>query len=89
LPYFTTFEALLTSARTLGECTKGGLFNSDFILGSAAEVERVWSIAEYILTKQCKRMTSYLFECLIFLRYNKEFWKCMDSQEAIQMVWMK
>jgi hypothetical protein len=49
--------------------------NVDFILGSAAEVERLWSICKYILTnQQRKSLTPLLFEALTFLKVNKRFW---------------
>ena len=44
------------------------------ILGSAAEVERIWSMAKYILTQQRRQMSPKVFECLICLKYNREFW---------------
>jgi hypothetical protein len=45
-----------------------------FIFGSAAEVERLWSVASYVLTDQRSRMTPMLFEAILFLRYNERFW---------------
>jgi hypothetical protein len=48
--------------------------NCNFIFGSTAEVERLWSISSYILTKQRRRMTPQLFESILFLRYNERFW---------------
>lgn len=52
----------------------GQYMNCDFVLGSAAEVERVWSHAELILRKARYSMTPYLFESLLFLKINKRFW---------------
>lgn len=48
--------------------------NVDFICGSAAEVERLWSIAKYILTDNRSRMTPAMFESLLFLKTNVEYW---------------
>ncbi len=43
----------------------------NFILGSVAEVERVWSIAKYVLSEQRRGMTPQMFEAIMFLRYNE------------------
>ena len=62
--------------------------NCDFIYGSAAAAERVWSIAAYILTKNRERMTPQLFEALLFLRWNSDYWKGDQAMvsEAIALV---
>jgi hypothetical protein len=49
-------------------------YNADFILASAAEVERLWSMAKYILVDQRKGMTPQMFEALLFLKVNERFW---------------
>ena len=56
--------------------------NVDFICGSAAEVERLWSIAKHILSNSRSRMTPHLFEALIYLKINHEYWDCKSVQEA-------
>ena len=43
----------------------------DFVHGSVAEVERLWSLCGRILSDNCKRLTPQLFEALVFLRINK------------------
>lgn len=48
--------------------------NCDFILGSAAEVERLWSISKHILCDNRKTLTPILFEALLFLKVNKSYW---------------
>lgn len=48
--------------------------NCDFILGSAAEVERLWSSADEILTKKRLGMHPETFENLLFLKYNMRLW---------------
>jgi hypothetical protein len=63
--------------------------NCDFIYGSSAEVERLWSVAKYILTDQRKRLTPQMFEALLFLKQNKEFWglpEVVPSQSARRKV---
>jgi hypothetical protein len=53
--------------------------------GSSAEVERLWSVAKYILTDHRKRLTPQLFEALLFLKQNKDFWGLTEVVEAIRM----
>ncbi len=57
--------------------------NCDFIFGSSAKVERLWSRAVYILTNQRKRMTPMLFEALLFLQANRRFWDLNLVAQAI------
>ena len=57
--------------------------NCDFIFGSCAEVERLWSIAKFILTDERRgRMTPGMFEALLFLKINKRFWGLEDVVKA-------
>ena len=46
----------------------------DHIIGSAAEVERLWSIARYILTTSRTKMAPIVFEAILFLRMNRALW---------------
>jgi hypothetical protein len=55
----------------------------DHIIGSAAEVERLWSIARYILTTSRTRLEPILFEALLFLRANCVLWDERTVQAAI------
>ena len=41
--------------------------NVDYICGSAAEVERLWSISRYILTTSRASITPIVFEAIVFL----------------------
>ena len=56
--------------------------NVDYICGSAAEVERLWSLCRYILTNQRSRMTPNLFEVLVFLKVNHDYWDARSVQLA-------
>jgi hypothetical protein len=49
--------------------------DANFVLASAAIVERLWSLANYISTDTRKSMTPMVFEVLIFLKVNHGFWK--------------
>jgi hypothetical protein len=59
--------------------------NCDFIYGSAAEVERLWSICSNILTDQRKGMTPQLFEAIVFLKQNHRFWDASTVAKAMVM----
>lgn len=48
--------------------------DASFVFGSLAEVERLWSIAKYILSDHRQLMTPQIFEALIFLKCNARFW---------------
>jgi hypothetical protein len=82
---------LLTMAQQLKQMSnkkprlENEYINVDFILGSAAEVERLWSICKYILTNQRKSLTPLLFEALTFLKVNHRFWDLPMVQTAIHM----
>jgi uncharacterized protein YcbK (DUF882 family) len=52
--------------------------------GSAADVERLWSVAAYILTNQRRAMTPQLFEALIFLKTNHQFWDLTMVVDAVR-----
>lgn len=55
----------------------------NFIYGSVAEVERLWSIAKHILTNERKgMMEAASFEELIFLKLNRSFWDLQDVARA-------
>ena len=61
--------------RLYGDCS--------FILGSAAEVERLWSYAKHMLTNERKgMMEADNFEALLFLKMNKHLWDSIDLAEA-------
>eukprot|EP00171_Calliarthron_tuberculosum_P002072 IDg2072t1 len=57
--------------------------NCDFVLGSIAESERVWSICKYVLSDHRCSLTPQLFEAIIYLRYNDRFWDPQLVAEAV------
>jgi len=57
--------------------------NVDFIRGSAAEVERLWSAAKRILTDTRSRTTPRLFEAILYLKFNKDYWGQYEVNIAI------
>jgi len=58
--------------------------NCSFILGSVAEVERLWSISKHILRDNRKSMTPLVFESLSFLKINSSFWDQGLVSEAMK-----
>ena len=76
------------------ECTKKGnagvmetmntspCQNVNYICGSAAEVERLWQIVKHVLSNSRSRTTPNLFQALVFLKVNREYWDCRSVQKA-------
>jgi hypothetical protein len=58
----------------------------DHVIGSAAEVERLWSIARYLLTTLRSQLSPILFEALLFLRANRDLWDERTVQAALNTV---
>jgi hypothetical protein len=64
--------------------------NCDYIIGSVAEVERLWSMAKYVLQDHRSSLSPMHLEALLFLKLNSEYWdletvndvcKELDSEE--------
>jgi hypothetical protein len=49
---------------------------------SAAEVERIWSRARHVLTRERSTMAPILFEAIMFLKYNRRLWGLAEVVEA-------
>ena len=47
--------------------------NADFVVGSTATIERLFSHAKYILSDNRCSMSLMLFELIIFLKFNNRF----------------
>ena len=52
------------------------------VLGSAAEVEQLWSITGKVLTKERSTMSPRVFEIIMYLKYNRDLWDLVDAVEA-------
>ena len=53
---------------------------------SCSEVERLWSLlAKFVLTVERSRMTPQLFETILFLKVNKDWWGQLEVIEAMRM----
>ena len=57
--------------------------NGDFIIGSTAEIERIWSISKNIQRNNRRSMERILFEALIFLKVNRSYWNIESVQAAL------
>jgi len=57
--------------------------NCNFIFGSCAEVERLWSIAKHILKDNRKGVLDpVVFEIIILLKLNRRLWNINDLVDA-------
>lgn len=52
------------------------------VLGSAAEVERVWSMADHVLTEHCASLSPLVFELIMYLKYNSRLWGLAEVMKA-------
>lgn len=77
-------ERLAKRLKTEEQDPSNEYINCDFILGSAAEVERLWSIAGKVFPKDRANMHPIQVEALLFLRINKRFWDKREVVEAIR-----
>ena len=59
--------------------------NCDFILGSAAEVERLWLIATNVLTDERKTTYPLILEAPLFPQANERLWDVDMVKQAIHM----
>jgi hypothetical protein len=75
-----------TAEQFHGRDTQDGDNCLDHIIGSAAEVERFWSEARYIMTTSRSRMAPIFLEAILFLRYNHYLWDEKTVQEALLAV---
>jgi hypothetical protein len=64
----------------------GEYHKADFILGSAAEIERVWSSAEKILTPARLSTHPIQLEVILFLKYSKKYWNKSTIVQAIKLL---
>lgn len=75
-----------TAEQLHGQDNHDGDNRLDHVIGSAAEVERLWSEARYIMTSSRSRMAPIFFEAILFLCYNRYLWDEKTVQEALLTV---
>jgi hypothetical protein len=68
------------------EIKYGEYRNCDFILGTGAEIERVWSAAEMILVPARFSTRPLLLEAILFLRFNENYKTQLTVTQATMMV---
>ena len=56
--------------------------NLDYISESAAEVEQLWSEAKVFLTAHRAKISPIVFEDLMFLKFNQQYWDIFTMQRA-------
>ena len=54
----------------------------NFVVGSCAEKERLWSEDDVILTKRRKKMTTIMLEAILFLKNTKSYWDIDEIARA-------
>lgn len=59
--------------------------NFSFILGSAAEEERLWSTVRNLLSNNKMKMSLLISESLLFLKVNEKYWDVELESEAMKM----
>ena len=72
------------SKRTVSELRDESRYiNCDFILGSAAVVESLWSEQDNLLANKRRRgMSPMVVECILFLKKNRDLWTIKDVNLA-------
>lgn len=67
----------------LEETMDNSYINCDYILGSVAEVERLWSLCKNVLTDHRSCIKPMNLEALMFLKINSTYWDVNTVNEAI------
>lgn len=63
-------------------CSKYVAAVKEAVKGSGAEVERLWSHAGHVMTKDRSSMSPLVFEAIMYLKYNRRLWNLTDVVEA-------
>lgn len=79
----TTMSERIAARKRKRENGENKYMNTNFILGSVAEVERMWSTAKNILSDKRMRMSPVLLEAILFLKLNAGYWSQDDVCEAM------
>ena len=82
----TIFSKRLIMSKKKGMEQESDYMNSDFILGSVAEVERLLSILLRLLPEYRKSCTPILSEALLFLKVNSNYWDLSLVCKAVKKV---
>merc|ERR1712232_144922 len=55
----------------------------NFILATAVDVERLWSLAKNILTDNRRGMATIMVQVILFLKENRDLWNCNTVYKII------
>ena len=77
------YEQILKKQR-LSEKESEQYMDCAFCVATSNTVERVFSACKHILTDERKCMSPIMFESLIFLKVNKNFWDCRMVAKAMK-----
>jgi hypothetical protein len=55
-----------------------------FLLSISNVVERLFSLARLILTDERKNMSPIVFEAMLYLQKNREYWSVIDVAQAMR-----
>ncbi len=77
----STFREAIFKKRRRFNKARHSYINCNFILGTTAEIERLWSVAKNILSTNRKAMEPLLFEAILFLKTNHSYW----DLDAVQL----
>jgi hypothetical protein len=81
------YEKQITKKRKARDDDKYGEYrNCDFMLESGAEIERVWSSVEKVLSPARFSTHPILLEAILFLRFNQKYWTLFTVSQAIKSV---
>ena len=77
-----TYKERRNRCKNKSHCNEVDYGELDFILGSAAVVERLWSIADGLIDGHRNNTSPVLMEALLHLRANRQYWDTHLVQEA-------
>ena len=78
------YEILMRKVKKLKSDPPAEYINCDFILGTAVEVERLWSLAKCMLTDNRRGMSTLMIQTILFLKeINRELWTDSMVYECI------
>ena len=61
----------------------------NFILATAVDVERLWSLAKNVLTDKRRGMATMMVQVILFLKENRDLWDCNTVYKSIANVQKK
>ncbi len=79
---YTSVEQRLAKRRKI-LVADGEYADCRFVLGSSAECERLFSMAQYIFCQNRRSISPIVLESILFLKLNERFWDAGLVSEAI------